>query len=436
VSADVGDLDLDPTATIARELIRIDTSNYGEGRAEGEREAADYVATHLRRIGLEPVVVESAPRRANVVARVRGTDPTLPALVVHGHLDVVPADPAQWSVDPFAGVVRDGMLWGRGAVDMKNMDAMIITALDELLADGPPRRDLIIAFFADEENGGVFGARHMVTNHAHLFAGATEAISEVGGYSTDIGGKRVYLLQTGEKSMIWVKLTAHAPAAHGSRVVDQNAVTMLAETVARIGRMQWPTRLTDTTEEMIVALAEILGCDRTRLGPNEIVLRTGTSATFMQAALRTTANPTLFTAGYKQNVIPERAEARLDIRTLPGDEQQVIDIVREAIGAGIDFEVLHRDPGMESPASGELYDAMRAVLARHDPDALTMPWLVPIGSDNKALAALGITGYGFTPLRLPADFDLPAMFHGVDERIPLSALTFGRGVLRDLLRSY
>ncbi|MDQ1551580.1 MAG: hypothetical protein QOD50_1002, partial [Actinomycetota bacterium] len=236
------------TARIAQDLIRIDTTNYGEGRSNGETEAAEYLGALLEKLGLATTYVDAAERRTSVVARVAGSDPSLPALVVHGHTDVVPADPANWSVDPFGGEIRDGMLWGRGAVDMKNMDAMMIGALTDILANGgQPRRDLIVAFFSDEENGGVYGSHYLVDNNPELFAGATEAISEVGGYSVMLNGTRAYLLQTGEKALIWIKLTARGTAAHGSRVIHANAITRLAEAVVMLGRRDWPVHLTATT---------------------------------------------------------------------------------------------------------------------------------------------------------------------------------------------
>ena len=173
---------LDLTAEIARDLIRFDTTNYGEGRSNGETDAAEYVAEKLRALGLAPGLFDSEPGRTSVVARVQGRGPTRDALVVHGHLDVVPADPTNWSVDPFAGVIKDGLLWGRGAVDMKNMDAMILASLEDIIGSGgAPERDLVVAFFADEEAGGVLGSHFLVNEHPHLFDGATEAISEVGG---------------------------------------------------------------------------------------------------------------------------------------------------------------------------------------------------------------------------------------------------------------
>jgi len=429
--------ELEATAAIAQQLIRFDTSNYGEGVSNSETEAAEYLGSLLEQLGLTTTYVDSDPGRTSVVARVKGSDPSLPALVVHGHTDVVPADPDNWSVDPFGGVVKDGMLWGRGAVDMKNMDAMIVTALQDILGEGrQPKRDLVIAFFADEEAGGVRGSHHLVTQHPELFAGATEAISEVGGYSVTINGQRAYLLQTGEKALVWIKLIARGTASHGSRVMHNNAVTKLAEAVAKVGRREWPVHLTDTTEQLIGELARILGVDPQRVGPEEIVLATGSAGGFIQGTLRTTTNPTLLKAGYKHNVIPDQAEALVDIRTLAGEEDAVLAEVRELVGPDIEVVVMHRDIGLENPFQGALVDAMVASLGTHDPGVPVLPYLLSGGTDNKALSLLGITGYGFAPLKLPAGLDFPGMFHGVDERVPLDALVFGRRVLGDLLSNY
>jgi len=428
---------LEDTARIAQELIRFDTTNFGEGRSNGETDAAEYLGALLEQLDLVPEYVDAATGRTSVIARVEGADRTRPALVVHGHTDVVPADPTNWTVDPFGGVIRDGLLWGRGAVDMKNMDAMIIAALQDILGAGKrPARDLVIAFFSDEENGGVFGSHYVVDNRPELFAGATEAISEVGGYSVHLNGQRSYLLQTGEKALVWIKLVARGVAAHGSRVIPNNAITKLAEAVATLGRRDWPVHLTATTELLVSELARIMQVDPQRLGPEEIVLSTGTAAGFIQATLRTTTNPTLLKAGYKHNVIPDTAEALIDIRTLPGEEEQVLAEVRALIGDDIEIVVMHSDIGLENSFDGPLVDAMIGSLQAHDPGAPVLPYLLSGGTDNKALAKLGIKGYGFAPLQLPADLDFPAMFHGVDERVPLDALVFGRRVLGDLLLNY
>ncbi|UOE45095.1 M20/M25/M40 family metallo-hydrolase [Agromyces larvae] len=429
--------DLEETARIARDLIRLDTTNHGEGRSNGEREAAEYVEAELAALGLEPRMVESAPGRASVVARVPGRDAEKPALVLHGHLDVVPADPRTWSVDPFAGEIRDGCLWGRGAVDMKDMDAMILTSLGDILRAGKlPERELVVAFFADEEAGGEYGASWLVDEHPDLFAGATEAISEVGGYSITVGGTRAYLLQTGEKALVWVRLRARGTAAHGSRLIRSNAVTRLAEAIAALGRTEWPVHLTDTTRELLGEIASALGVDPERVSPDELALATGSASGFITATLRTTTNPTVLQAGYKHNVIPDLAEALVDIRTLPGEEDDVLARVREIVGDDIEIEIVHRDVGLEAPTSGPLVDAVTRAIGAHDPGAAVFPYLLSGGTDNKSLSRLGIRGYGFAPLRLPDTLDFPAMFHGVDERVPLDALAFGRQVLRDLLLDY
>lgn len=429
------DSSLPEVARIASDLIRFDTSNYGGGNAKGEREAAEYVGAFLTGLGLEVEYYEPIPRRTNVMARVPGRDRTKPALVVHGHLDVVPAVAEDWAVDPFAGIVRDGMLWGRGAVDMKNMDAMILTAVADILRAGEqPERDLVLAFFADEENGGVEGSALVVKDRPEWFAGATTAISEVGGYSISVDDRRAYLLQVGEKALIWIRLVATGRAGHGSRLHDDNAVTKLAEAVAAIGRTRWPIRLTPTTEALLEGLSALTG--RSTEDPDALAAAAGPAEAFLRSTFRTTTNPTALTAGYKHNVIPERAEALIDVRVIPGTEDDVLAELQRIVGDDIRIETVVRDIGMETPFTGELVDAMVAALGRHDPGVPVIPYLLGAGTDNKALAALGITGYGFAPLRLPADLDFTGMFHGVDERVPVDSLVFGQRVLADLLRTY
>lgn len=428
--------ELGRTAQLARDLVRFPSVNWGGGRSDGEAEAAGYVEAVLRSMGLETQLFEPAPGRVSVVTRVEGRTRE-PALVLHGHTDVVPADATNWTVDPFAGEIRDGLLWGRGAVDMKDMDAMMLASLEGILGSGrQPARDLVVAFFADEEAGGVLGSHWIVDNHPQLFAGATEAISEVGGYSVDLRGRRAYLLQTGEKALVWAKLTARGTAAHGSRLIRDNAVTRLAEAVAVIGRKNWPIRLTETTASLVDELGRLLGVDPKQVGEDAVVLASGTASGFILATLRTTTNPTVLEAGYKHNVIPDVATALIDIRPLPGEEEAVLAEIRELIGDDIEIETIHSDIGLENPFDGPLVEKIIALLGDHDPGAPVLPYLMSGGTDNKALSKLGITGYGFAPLQLPADLDFPAMFHGVDERVPLASLEFGTRVLTDLLLTY
>lgn len=429
------DPSLPEVVRIASDLIRFDTSNFGGGNAKGEREAAEYVGAYLEELGLEVEYYEPIARRTNVMARVPGRDRSKPALVVHGHLDVVPAMAEDWSVDPFAGLVRDGMLWGRGAVDMKNMNAMILTSVAEILRAGEqPERDLILAFFADEENGGVEGSALVVQNRPEWFEGATAAISEVGGYSITVDDRRAYLLQVGEKALIWIRLVAKGRAGHGSRLHDDNAVTKLAEAVAAIGRTRWPIRLTPTTTALLEGLSALSG--RSADDPDVLAAAAGPAEAFLRSSFRTTTNPTALAAGYKHNVIPERAEALIDVRVIPGTEDDVLAELQQIVGDEIVIETVVRDIGMETPFEGELVEAMVASIGRYDPGVPVIPYLLGAGTDNKALAYLGITGYGFAPLKLPADLDFTGMFHGVDERVPVESLVFGQRVLADLLRTY
>ena len=430
----------DEVVQICRDLLRIDSSNYGDNDGPGERVAAEYVAASLSEVGLEPELFESAPGRATVVARWAGADPARPSLVLHGHTDVVPAEAADWTVDPFSGDEVDGMLWGRGAVDMKDMDAMILAVVRQMVRDGRrPARDVVLAFFADEEAGGVYGARYAVDNRPELFEGATEAISEVGGFSVDVAGRRTYLVQTAEKGIAWLRLVAEGRAGHGSQLNPDNAVTELAAAVARIGAHPWPLHLTPTVRALLEGVADLTGLpfdadDADAL--DKLVDALGPGARFVGATLRNTANPTQLSAGYKSNVIPGRAEAVLDGRFLPGQDNAMRATLAELAGPRVRVEQIHTDVALEVPFNGDLVDAMVAALHAEDPDAAVLPYALSAGTDNKSLSRLGIVGYGFAPLQLPASLDFPAMFHGVDERVPVDALRFGVRVLDRLLASY
>ena len=432
----------DEVGPICQDLLRIDSSNYGDGSGPGERAAAEYVMASLTEVGLAPELFESAPGRANVVVRLPGTDPTRGALVLHGHTDVVPAAAADWSVDPFGGEEHDGLLWGRGAVDMKDMDAMILAVVRQMAREGRrPARDVVVALFADEEAGGVFGARYAVDRRPELFEGATEAISEVGGFSVEIGvpggaPHRAYLLQTAEKGIGWLRLVADGRAGHGSQVNTENAVTMLAAAVARIGNHAWPLQLTPTVQALLQGVAELTGLPfdpQDPAGVDRLVAALGSAARFVGATTRNTANPTQLSAGYKANVIPGSAQAVIDTRFLPGHEDAARATIVALAGEHVRVEEIHRDVALEAPFAGALVDAMVASLQAEDPGATVLPYTLSAGTDNKSLSRLGITGYGFAPLQLPTSLDFSAMFHGVDERVPVESLKFGVRVLDRLL---
>ncbi|MDO5619678.1 M20/M25/M40 family metallo-hydrolase [Kocuria sp.] len=427
----------DEAVEIARNLIRIDTSNFGSGDSKGERRAAEYTAGLLEEVGLQTTLLESAPGRANVFARVPGTDPAAPALLVHGHLDVVPAMAEDWSLDPFGAEVHDGMIWGRGAVDMKDMDAMMLSVVRHMQRTGQrPQRDIVIGFFADEEAGMEYGSKWVVEKHPEVFDGVTDAISEVGGYSATIGGQRAYLLQTAEKGLMWLKLHAQGTAGHGSQVNHDNPVTTLSRAIANIGEYQWPIELTKTTRQFLDSVTELTGVEFDPQNPQKLLNELGSVARFVGATLQNTANPTQLASGYKTNVIPGSAVAGLDVRYLPEQREHVLAKLQELAGEKVRIEFESDQIGLEVPFSGTVVDAMVDALQVHDPDAVVLPYMLSAGTDNKSLDALGITGYGFVPLRLPDELDFPAMFHGVDERVPIESLNFGADVLHTLLTNY
>lgn len=427
---------LSRTATIARDLIRFDTSNWGEGKANPELPAAEYVQALLSALGIKAEIFESAPGRANLVARIPGLNSELQPLIIHGHLDVVPALGEEWSVDPFAGVVKDGYLWGRGAIDMKHMVAMMIASLESILkSNRKPNRDIIFSLFADEEAGGAYGSHFMVENHPEFFEGAEAAITEIGGYSITANDKRVYLLQTAEKALIWANLKVTSVPAHGSLVHEQNAVSILSRAIAKIADYKWPVSLTPTTEVMFSELKRILGLAQGS-SVADLLQALGEHSTVVSASFQNTSNPTGLTAGYKHNVIPATALATIDIRTIPGQEKQVIDILENLVGPEIEISFANRDIGLEESFDSPIAQKAKELLLRHDPSAEVIPLMISGGTDNKALKQLEIPGYGFAPLQMPADLNFSKLFHGIDERIPLAALEFGTDVLTDLILEF
>ena len=425
---------------LASDLIRIDTTNTGDpDTLVGERAAAEYVAGKLSEVGFETTYVESGdtPGRGNVIARLTGADPDRGALLVHGHLDVVPADADEWSVHPFSGEVRDGYLWGRGAVDMKDMLAMSLAVARRFAHDGvTPPRDIVFAFLADEEAGGLQGSHWLVEHRPELFEGCTEAISEVGGFSiSGRDGRRLYLIQTAEKGIAWMRLRAKARAGHGSFVHEDNAVTALCEAVARLGRHRFPLVMTDSVREFLDALGEETGLDFEGDDMELALAKLGGIARVIGATLRDTANPTMLAAGYKANVIPSTAEAVVDCRVLPGRQAAFEREVDELLGPDVTREWVLSLPPVQTSFDGDLVGAMDAAILAEDPGARTVPYMMSGGTDAKAFGKLGVRCFGFSPLRLPPDLDFAALFHGVDERVPVDGLEFGTRVLDRFLRS-
>ncbi|WP_323380093.1 M20/M25/M40 family metallo-hydrolase [Streptomyces alkaliphilus] len=462
------------------ELIRMDTVNHGGGEGR-EREAAEWVAERLAGAGLEPRMLEKAPGRTNVVARLPGSDPRADALLVHGHLDVVPADAADWTVPPFAGEIRDGVVWGRGAVDMKNAVAMTVALVRAWSRAGVrPRRDIVLAFTADEEDTAEYGAGHLVGEHADLFEGCTEAIGESGAFTCHTeDGRRLYPVAAGERGTSWVRLTARGRAGHGSKVNRENAVARLAAAVSRIDEHHWPLRPAPAVRAALVELAVLHDVPPPRGTPGtpentgggdsggdladdprraweavladtpgdpagiatreravtELLEAIGPAAVLVNSTLRNSANPTALDAGGKVNVIPGRAVGAVDGRVVPGGEEEFTETMDRLTGPWVDWEYHHHKEPLEAPLDSRTYAVLRGSLLHFDPGAHVVPYFMSGGTDAKQFARLGIVGYGFTPLRLPPGFDYQAMFHGVDERVPVEALHFGVRVLDRALRT-
>lgn len=432
---------LDEVVTYTSELIRIDTTNHGRGNGV-ERQAAEYVAERLAEAGIEPTLLEKAPDRTNVVARIPGTDPSADALLVHGHLDVVPAEPADWTVHPFSGEIRDGVVWGRGAIDMKNADAMVLSVVRAWARAGVrPRRDIVLAFTADEEDSADYGSGYLAEHHAGLFEGCTEGISESGAFTFHTGdGLRLYPVGAGERGTGWLRLTARGKAGHGSKVNRENAVSMLAAAVTRIGEYQWPVRLTPTVRAALTELALLRGLpapdlDAPDFDVDALLAKLGPAAQLVESTVRNSSNPTILDAGYKVNVVPGSATAFVDGRMLPGAEEEFRATLDELTGSEVDWEFHHEEVALQAPVDSPLYAVLRESLEHFDPTGHVVPYCLSGGTDAKQFSRLGIRGYGFTPLKLPVGFDYQALFHGVDERVPVDALHFGvRTLDRALLK--
>jgi acetylornithine deacetylase/succinyl-diaminopimelate desuccinylase-like protein len=403
----------------------------------GERAAAEYVAEKLTDVGIDVQIHESAPRRANLVARIPGVDRSRGALLVHGHLDVVPADASEWSVPPFAGEEKDGYLWGRGAIDMKDFDAMMLAVVRGWGRTGyTPPRDIVLAFTADEEAGMEYGSQFLVREHPDVFAGCTEAIGEVGGFSYTVNDDlRLYLVETAEKGIDWLRLHARGRPGHGSFVHDDNAVTALAEAVAAVGRHRFPMVVTPTVAQFLEEVSDALGIELDPDSPELAIAKLGPIANLIGATVRNTANPTRLEAGYKDNVIPGKASATIDCRTLPGQAEIFLEQLREVIGPDIEIEHLQRQAALETSFDGALVEAIGAALRAEDPAARAVPYMLSGGTDAKAFTKLGIRCFGFAPLKLPADLNFSALFHGIDERVPIEGLRFGVRVLDRLLQT-
>lgn len=420
----------DQTVTICSDLIRLD----GQLGSSDERAGAEYVAQLLDSVGVESTIIEPEPRRASLVARIPGADPSLDPLLIQTHLDVVPAEAAEWSVHPLSGEVRDGYVWGRGAVDMKNMVASVLSVLVRRLGSGDlPRRPVVFACFADEENAGVLGAEWLVRERPELFEGCRTAIGEGGGWSIwTTPEQRIYPVHTTEKGWAAIQVTATGRPGHASRVNDQNPVRVLAESLGRLTSDRFPVHLTDGVETILRTACDVHGVAFDPDHPHAALPLLGHDAATLASGFQHTAHPTRLAAGYQSNVIPSTATAELDCRYLPGRWEEFEKELRAALGDKVELEVLARTvgltPGAKS-AENEIWASASQALRALDSQALVAPFLLSGGTDATHLQQIGIECFGFNPVLLPPDLDFWALFHGIDERVPVDSLRFSAQVM-------
>ena len=413
---------------LLQELIRFDTTN----PPGNEAACIDFLRAQLDEVGCETQTYEQEPGRPNLVSRLRGGD--APALLLQGHVDVVTTALQTWKHPPFAGVLEDGYVWGRGALDMKAGVAMLVHAfLRAKREDVQLPGDLVLVILADEENGGNLGARFLVQEHPDLFEGMRYALGEFGGFTLQVGGKRFYPIQVAEKQICWLKATVRGPGGHGAMVQRGGTVARLGRLLSDLDRKRMPVHVTPVVRETVEAIAAELPRHqavimRSLLKPRltDRALRLlGTKGAQFEPMLRNTVNATIVRGGSKVNVVPSEIELELDGRALPGfSPEQLIAELHDLAGEDIEVEVVRHDPGPSEPDLG-LFDTLAGVIRELDPEGIPVP-LLQIGvTDGRFFSQAGVQTYGFLPMRLPEEFDFTKLIHAADERIPVDALEFG-----------
>jgi len=422
---------------ICSDLIKIDTTNYGNNESVGENLAAEYVSEFLNNLKIENKVVGPDNKRCSVLARIEGTNKDLPDLVLHGHLDVVPVEKEKWTKEAFKAVIDKDLLWGRGAVDMKNGNAMILGSIAHLIKEGwKPKRNITLAMFADEEAGGKYGSHFAVNNYGQYFENATEAVGEVGGFSHTLSnGVRLYLIETAQKGIAWMKLTAKGTAGHGSMINSDNAISKISKAINSLTNHKFPITLKDAVFQLLQETAKATNQQFDPKDPEKIILQLGSLAKLVSATTKNTANPTMLNAGYKVNVIPGEANVYVDGRFLPGHQDTFLNEIKSIVGEEIDVQAETFDVALEAPFENELVNKMITALEQEDPLAKVVPYMLSGGTDAKAMSKFNIKAYGFTPLMLPNDLDFTSLFHGHDERIPIKSLKFGARTMYRFLKT-
>ncbi|MCH8989768.1 MAG: M20/M25/M40 family metallo-hydrolase [Chloroflexi bacterium] len=430
---------VDPVALTQR-LVRFDTTN----PPGNERQCIEHIKSLLDAAGIQNQVLAKTPGRPNLIARLPG-DGSAPPLLLQGHVDVVPADPAHWRQPPFGGDLVDGYLWGRGSLDMKSGIAMMLYAMVRAKADGmTPAGDIVLALVCDEEAGGDLGARYLVENHPEQFDGVRYAIGEFGGFSFNLGRRRFYPIMVSEKQVCHLRATFRGVGGHASLTQRDNPMTGLARFLQRVQSRQLPVHVTPESRMMFQAIGKHLSLPARAgiaalLNPRftAIALRLlGPRGRTFSPLFRNTVTPTLVRGGEQLNVVPNEVSVDLDGRLLPGlGPEQLVSELAEVAGAGAEIEVLRYDAGPAGPDLG-LFDTLSSVLKEADPEGIPVPMLMPAATDGRLFARLGIQFYGFLPMLLPDTLDFAATIHGPDERVPVDAINFGAGAVYRLLQRY
>jgi acetylornithine deacetylase/succinyl-diaminopimelate desuccinylase-like protein len=433
------------------ELIRINTTN----PPGNETNASTYLKQNLTAEGFNCELIESAPKRGNIITRLKGTGEK-PRLLLLSHLDVVAANAAEWSVDPFSGTVKDGFVWGRGTLDMKGMTAIEVMALKLLKRNNVKLKgDVILAATADEEMGGVGGADFLLRNCPETVF-AEYVLNEGGGSSISTREKTVYTVNTAEKGLLWFKVKAKGIPGHGSMPdAADNAILRMNKVITKLGNFRGKAHLVPTVEQFLRELAaqdSSLNKPLTQILANpeqsDVVLaeleKTAPAiADEIRPRLRMTITPTIINGGVKENVIPSECTAVFDCRVLPGQStSEAQALVRELlVDVGLDklsFETIQAQEPSESPVDTPLYGVIRRVLGEFEPDCVVAPSLMTGGTDSRFFRRIGSVCYGFHPLRSETGFRERATRreHGIDERISVENLVFGAIVLYETVKQF
>jgi acetylornithine deacetylase/succinyl-diaminopimelate desuccinylase-like protein len=440
MSIDPGIAREDPARLLQR-LIRFDTTN----PPGDERDCVEFVEELLASAGFRTELYADDPDRPNLVARLEGGE--APPLMLYGHVDVVPTEGQEWTHPPFEGVVEDGWVWGRGALDMKGGVAMMLSAaLRAAAADADPAGDLVVMILSDEEAGGDRGAAFMAEHHPEVFEDVEYAIGEFGGFSTEIAGQRFYPVQTNEKVVHWLKLRFSGPAGHGSMPHSGGAMADMARAVEAITANRLPVHVVGPVAEMVDRIADELDGGMGELvrglkdpeRADEVLDQLGDEGELLDALLHNTANPTVVRGGDKENVVPGEVELTLDCRLLPGQTDEDVRAELRALipdDVDVEFETVRYEPFPADTDLG-LFDLLAEVLEAADPEGRALPFVLQAGTDARHLAAVDVQSYGFTPMQLPADFDFMETVHAADERIPVDAVEFGADRIHEVLERY